>query len=119
MGTACDGQADGHGRVEVAARDGADGVDHHHHGDAERHGHAEEVDALVAGVENGRAAAGEHEHEGPEELRAETARQRNFHAPSLAISGRGASSSQSESATECVQCAMSGSSTADEPSCTW
>ena len=42
-------EPDGHGRVEVAARDVADGVGHRQHRQAEGEGHAEEADADVEG----------------------------------------------------------------------
>ncbi len=59
------GQADGDGRVEVAARDVADGVGHRQHGQAEGQGHAEEADPDLGESrgEHGAAAAAEHQPE--------------------------------------------------------
>ena len=57
-----------------------DRVDHHHDGDTEGQGDPEQVDALVAGVEDRGATAGEDENEGAEELRTESPDERFVHA---------------------------------------
>jgi hypothetical protein len=53
-------QADRHRRVEVTARDVADGVGHRHHGQAERQRDAEQAAGLAAGQDR-RAAPADHQ----------------------------------------------------------
>ena len=67
------GEPDSHGWIEMPARHRADRIDHHHHGDAESERDAEEVDAVIAGVEDRSAAPDEHEDERAEELGTEPA----------------------------------------------
>ena len=57
--------ADRDGRVEVGARDPADGVGHHQHGQAE----GERGRDVVPAADQGCSAAEEHQHEGAEHLR--------------------------------------------------
>ena len=58
------------GRVEMAARDVADGRRHREHGEAEGEGDAQEADPEIGirGGEHGAAAAAEHEPEGADRL---------------------------------------------------
>ena len=72
---AADDEADGDGRVQVAAGDVADGVGHGQHGEAEGERDADEADAEVRGPprqearrEHGAAAAAEDEPERADEL---------------------------------------------------
>ncbi|MNV17602.1 hypothetical protein D3C71_1083950 [compost metagenome] len=59
-------QTQGHGRVQVTARDVADGIGHGKHGQTERQGHAQQTDPHIRerGCQHGAAAASQHQPEG-------------------------------------------------------